>query len=603
MTNLDKLEKIFPECITEALDDDGKICRAVNFERLKQILSGERAAGKEAYEFNFVGKKNAELEAHRPTDKTLRPALDESRDFNATENLYVEGDNLEALKILQESYLGKVKMIYIDPPYNTGNDFIYRDDFAQNADDFDAASGNVDADGNRLNLQLNRESRGRFHSDWCAMIFSRLLLAKNFLSDDGVIFISIDDHEQANLKKICDEVFGEKNFVADILWNSTKSVTNTALISVSHTHNLVYFRNADYFIKHRTEFRLPEDGEGFSNPDNDPRGAWKADPFQVGGWRPNQQYEIVNPNTGKIYRPNPGCSWKNDYEHFQELLADNRIVFGKTGEGAPLRKRFIHEAEERGRVAKTWWDDVETTSNGTQLIKKIFDGKIVFDNPKPVSLIKKFLQLATGEDSIVMDFFSGSATTAHAVMELNATDGGHRKFIMIQIGDATPANSEARRAGYEKISDIGKERIRRAGDKLKAEHPALDTGFRVFKVSPSNFKPLPTDLQTLLTFVDNIEPDRNEYDLFFGTLLSKGMTLDKKFAAEEVDGFKVLSADGGEILACFDEKILAATFRKLAERKPRKIFFRDSSFASSADKINALEFIKNFAPDTEVTVL
>ncbi|MBQ3336448.1 MAG: site-specific DNA-methyltransferase [Selenomonadaceae bacterium] len=599
MTNLDKLEKIFPECITEALDDDGKICRAVNFERLKQILSGERAAGKEAYEFNFVGKKNAELEAHRPTDKTLRPALDESRDFNATENLYVEGDNLEALKILEESYLGKVKMIYIDPPYNTGNDFIYRDDFAQNADDFDAAAGNLDADGNRLNLQLNRESRGRFHSDWCAMIFSRLLLAKNFLSDDGVIFISIDDHEQANLKKICDEVFGEKNFVANIIWKKKTNGNNMGFIPPVHDFIVVYCKD----ISSLTPFALPLSEEylnsKYANPDNDPRGAWTMTDLSANHKGPH--FAITNPKTGEKFFPPQGRYWVFNEAEVLRRIDDGRIIFGKSGDSRPVQKVF---AAERNLSQKpdTWFDKQGYNGDATTELAEII-GRKIFDSPKPKTLIKYILKFATGEDSIVMDFFSGSATTAHAVMELNATDGGHRKFIMIQIGDETPANSEARRAGYEKISDIGKERIRRAGDKLKAEHPALDTGFRVFKVSPSNFKPLPTDLQTLLTFVDNIEPDRNEYDLFFGTLLSKGMTLDKKFAAEEVDGFKVLSADGGEILACFDEKILAATFRKLAERKPRKIFFRDSSFASSADKINALEFIKNFAPDTEVTVL
>ncbi len=602
MTNLDKIAEIFPEVITETEDDDGKLIRAIDFEHLKQILSDELLDGREAYVFNFVGKKKAEFEAHKPIKKTLRPIISASRDFESTKNLYIEGDNLDALKILQESYLGKVKMIYIDPPYNTGNDFIYLDDYKQDADAFDDDAQVLDDDGNRL---LNRESRGRFHSDWCAMIYSRLLLAKNFLSPDGVIFISIDDHEQANLKKMCDEVFGEKNFVADILWNSTKSVTNTAIISVSHTHNLVYFKNMDYFIKNRTKFRLPDDGEGFSNPDNDPRGAWKADPFQVGGWRPNQQYEIVNPNTGKIYKPNLGCSWKNDYEHFQKLLADNRIVFGKTGDGAPLRKRFIHEAAERGKVAKTWWDDVETTTNGTQSLKKMFDGKIIFDNPKPVSLIKKFLQLATEENSIVMDFFSGSATTAHAVMELNAQDGGNRRFIMIQIDEPTPENSEARRAGFKTICDIGKERIRRAGDKIKAENPAVDTGFRVFKVDSSNFKPIPKvwTPQTIDLFAENIKDDRDEWDLLFGTLLEIGNPIDLAVEVEEIDGVKVLNCAGGEILASFDKNIPAEVFRALARRKPQKIFFRDASFASSADKINALEFFRNFAPDTTVKVL
>ena len=600
MTNLDKIAEIFPEVITETADNDGKLIRAIDFEHLKQILSDELLDGREAYVFNFVGKKKAEFEAHKPIKKTLLPIISDSRDFNTTKNLYIEGDNLDALKILQESYLGKVKMIYIDPPYNTGNDFIYRDDYKQDADAFDDAAQLLDDDGNRL---LNRESRGRFHSDWCAMIYSRLLIAKHFLSKDGVIFISIDDHEQANLKKICDEVFGERNFVADILWNSTKSVTNTALISVSHTHNLVYFKNIDYFICHRTEFRLPDDGEGFSNPDNDPRGDWKGDNFQVGGWRPNQQYEIVNPKTGKIYKPNPGNSWKNDYEHFQKLLADNRIVFGKEGNTGPQRKRFKFEAIERGKVTTTWWDDVETTSNGTQLLKKIFDGKITFNNPKPVSLIKKFLRLATRKDSIVMDFFSGSATTAHAVMELNAQDGGNRKFIMIQIDEATPENSEARRAGYHSICEIGRERIRRAGDKLKSANPNLDVGFRVLKVDSSNFKPVPTDFDELLLFVENIEPDRNPYDLLFETLLDLSMTLDKTFGEEEIDGFKVLSYDDGKILACFDKNVKEETFRTLATRKAKKIIFRDSCFASSSIKINALAFFKEFAPDTKVRVL
>ena len=605
MNNLDKLESIFPECITESTDAEGKTVRAVDFDRLKQILSGVIADDREKYQFTFVGKNKTAQLVNAPIDETLRPRRDKSRDFDNTQNLYVEGDNLAALKILRESYRGKVKLIYLDPPYNTGNDFIYRDDFKQTQAEFDAAAGNIDDDGNILRTRINQLSNPRVHSDWCAMIYPRLLLAKQFLSDDGVIFISIDDHEQATLKLMCDEIFGERNFVADILWNSTKSVTNTALISVSHTHNLVYFKNMDYFIKNRTKFRLPENGEGFSNPDNDPRGAWKADPFQVGGWRPNQQYEIVNPKTSKIYRPNPGCSWKNDYKHFQELLADNRIVFGKTGDSSPQRKRFLYEAMERGRVATTWWDDVGTTTNGTQLLKNMFDAKTIFDNPKPVSLIKKFLQLGTDTDSVVMDFFSGSATTAHAVMELNATDGGHRKFIMIQLDEPTPENSEARRAGYKTICDIGEERIRRAGDKLKADHPDLDTGFRVFKVDSSNFKAPPKNLtqEILPGFVDNIKDDRDAYDLLFGALLNKGLPIHLPCAAESINGVDVLSCDDGRILACFKRALSDDVIKALAARKPEKIFFRDACFATSADKINATECFKYNAPDTEVEVL
>ena len=342
----------------------------------------------------------------------------------ASENKIIHGDNLLALKSLLPEYEGRVKCIYIDPPYNTGNEgWIYNDKV--NSPQIKKWLGEV--------VGKEGEDLSR-HDKWLCMMYPRLKLLKKLLANDGAIFISIDDNEQANLKLICDEIFGSQNFCACIVWNSTKSVTNTALISVSHTYNLIYFKNMSYYISHRTEFRLPNDETGFSNPDHDPRGAWKADPFQVGGWRPNQQYEIVNPKTGRTYKPNPGCSWKNDYEHFKILLADNKIVFGKKGESGPQRKRFLSEAVERGRVAKTWWDDVETTTNGTQLLKKIL-GENVFDNPKPVSLIEKILLLATDKNSITLDSFAGSGTTAHAVLNLNAKDGGNRKFILVEMED------------------------------------------------------------------------------------------------------------------------------------------------------------------------
>ncbi|MEA4962622.1 site-specific DNA-methyltransferase [Lutispora sp.] len=411
----------------------------------------------ECYGLNWAGKKVAIAEADKPSCKILEPRPEESKDWENTGNIYIEGDNLEALKLLQESFKSRIKMIYIDPPYNTGKDFIYNDNFS--------------------------------HSGWCSMIYPRLKLGSDLLSENGVIFISIDDNEAANLRMICDEIFGEDNFLADIIWKSTKSVTNTAIISASHTHNLVYFKSMDYYIKNREEFRLPESGEGFENPDDDPRGPWKADPFQVGGWRPNQQYEIINLNTGTAYRPNANCSWKNDYNKFKELMADNRIVFGRTGEGGPQRKRFLWEAKKRGKVAKTLWDDVETTTNGTQLIKRLFDDKIVFDNPKPIGLIKRMLQLSTVRNNgdIALDFFSGSATTAHAVMELNAEDGGNRRFIMIQLPEPTGEKSQAYKAGYKNICEIGKDRIRRAGEKIKEDYKdkeyidKLDVGFRVYK--------------------------------------------------------------------------------------------------------------------------
>lgn len=616
--NIEKIAALFPNCITEMLDEEHSTPekkvykRAINFELLKQILSPDVVDGDEAYEFTWVGKKAAIVEANKPIRKTLRPCVAESKDWDTTENLYIEGDNLEVLKLLQESYLGKVKMIYIDPPYNTGNDFIYADDFRMSGEEWSVESGEWSEDGDRL--FKNTDTNGRFHSDWCSMIYSRLMLARNLLTDDGVIFISISDAEVDNLKKICDEVMGAKNYLGDIIWNSTKSVTNTALISVSHTYNLVYFRNIEYFVNHRNEFRLPEKGEGFSNPDNDPRGEWKADPFQVGGWRPNQQYDIVNPKTGVVYKPNPGCSWKNDYVNFQRLLKDNRIVFGSTGEAGPQRKRFIWEAQERGMVAKTIWDDVETTTNGTQLLKKLFGQAGIFDNPKPVEFVKKLLQLGTHETAIVLDFFSGSATTAHAVMQLNAEDGGHRKFIMVQLPEKCDEASEAYKAGYKNICEIGKERIRRAGEKILKEQLAnnnstlnspnskLDIGFRVLKLDDTNMKdvyyaPDDYDQRMLAGLESNIKDDRTDLDLLFGCLIDWGLPLSLPYKSEQIDGCTVHTYNDGDLIACFNTNIPESVVKEIAKRKPLRAVFRDSGFESSPEKINMFEIFKLYMPE------
>ena len=612
MQNIDRIAALFPNCITEASDGHGGLKRAINFEMLKQMLSPDVVDGDEAYEFTWVGKKAAIVEANKPIRKTLRPCVEESKDWDTTENLYIEGDNLEVLKLLQESYLGKVKMIYIDPPYNTGNDFIYADDFKMESEEWKVESGEWSEEGDRL--FKNTDTNGRFHSDWCSMIYSRLMLARNLLTDDGVIFISISDAEVDNLKKICDEVMGAKNYLGDIIWNSTKSVTNTALISVSHTYNLVYFRNIEYFVNHRNEFRLPEKGEGFSNPDNDPRGEWKADPFQVGGWRPNQQYDIVNPKTGVVYKPNPGCSWKNDYVNFQRLLKDNRIVFGSTGEAGPQRKRFIWEAQERGMVAKTIWDDVETTTNGTQLLKKLFGQAGIFDNPKPVEFVKKLLQLGTHETAIVLDFFSGSATTAHAVMQLNAEDGGHRKFIMVQLPEKCDEKSEAYKAGYKNICEIGKERIRRAGEKILKEQLAndnstlnspnskLDIGFRVLKLDSTNMKdvyyaPGDYDQDFLHQLESNIKDDRTDLDLLFGCLIDWGLSLSLPYKFEQIDGCTVHTYNDGDLIACFDANVPESVVKEIAQRKPLRAVFRDSGFASSPEKINMFEIFKLYMPE------
>ena len=616
--NIDRIAALFPNCITEMLDEERSTPekkvykRAINFELLKQMLSPDVVDGDEAYEFTWVGKKAAIVEANKPIRKTLRPCVAESKDWDNTENLYIEGDNLEVLKLLQESYLGKVKMIYIDPPYNTGNDFIYADDFRMSGEEWSVESGEWSEDGDRL--FKNTDTNGRFHSDWCSMIYSRLMLARNLLTDDGVIFISISDAEVDNLKKICDEVMGAKNYLGDIIWNSTKSVTNTALISVSHTYNLVYFRNIEYFVNHRNEFRLPEKGEGFSNPDNDPRGEWKADPFQVGGWRPNQQYDIVNPKTGVVYKPNPGCSWKNDYVNFQRLLKDNRIVFGSTGEAGPQRKRFIWEAQERGMVAKTIWDDVETTTNGTQLLKKLFGQAGIFDNPKPVEFVKKLLQLGTHETAIVLDFFSGSATTAHAVMQLNAEDGGHRKFIMVQLPEKCDEKSEAYKAGYKNICEIGKERIRRAGEKILKEQLAndnstlnspnskLDIGFRVLKLDSTNMKdvyyaPDDYDQRMLAGLESNIKDDRTDLDLLFGCLIEWGLSLSLPYKFEQIDGCTVHTYNDGDLIACFDANVPESVVKEIAQRKPLRAVFRDSGFESSPEKINMFEIFKLYMPE------
>lgn len=603
--NIEKLTSLFPNCITEMKDENGKLKRGVNFEMLKQMLSSDVVDGDECYEFTWVGKKAAMVEANKPIRKTLRPCPEESKDWNTTENLYIEGDNLQALKLLQESYMDKVKMIYIDPPYNTGHDFIYNDHFEMDKQEYAEQISMIDDEGNR-NFTENTDTNPRFHSDWCSMMYSRLILARNLLSVDGVLIISISDIELESLRKILNEVFGEDNFCGDVVWNSTKSITNTALISVSHTYNLIYFKNMKYFIENRSEFRLPDDGEGFENPDNDPRGSWKADPFQVGGWRPNQQYEIINPHTGIKYKPNPGCSWKNDYNHFKELLADNRIVFGKTGNGGPQRKRFIWEAQERGRVVKTWWDDVETTTNGTQLVKKLFNGISIFDNPKPVGLVKKFLQLSTNSKSIILDFFSGSATTAHAVMQLNAEDGGHRKFIMVQLPEHCDEKSEAYKAGYKNICEIGKERIRRAGEKIKAENPMntqdLDTGFRVLKLDDSNMKDVyyaaeEYSQQNLEDMISNIKEDRTDLDLLFGCLLDWGLPLSMPYRSEQIDGCTVHTYNDGDLIACFDENVSESVVREIAKRKPLRAVFRDASFADSPAKINVFEIFKLYMPE------
>ena len=582
---LTQLKLLLPEIFCE---------EQIDFQKFQQLFSDHITSEPERYMLNWAGKSEAYRILQAQTYKTLTPQPAESVNFDSTENIFIEGENLDVLKVLQKSYFNSIKMIYIDPPYNTGNDFVYNDNFKQDLKDYQEKSGELDEEGKlKLAFKKNSKENGHFHSKWLNMMLPRLHLAKNFLKDDGVIFISIDDNEQAQLKLLCDEVFGEENFIADVIWNSTKSVTNTALISVSHTYTLIYAKNIDYYIKNREKFRLPEDGEGFSNPDNDPRGEWKADPFQVGGWRPNQQYEIVNPKTGKVYTPNEGASWKNDYEKYQELVKDNRIIFGKTGDGAPLRKRFKWEAEERGKVTKTIWDDVETTTNGTQLLKKMFDGTAVFSNPKPIGLLQRILSLSTEKNSndIILDFFSGSGTTAHAIMELNK-DGGNRKFIVVQLPEQLDPKDKEQKIAYDfcksnklstNIAEISKERIRRAGKQIAENHPdkRIDTGFKVFKLTNSHFKqwqsPSAENLaQQIELFVDPVRKEAMPDAMLYEMLLRLGLKLTAKVRSENQVFW--VSDESGQQFALLLETLSADLLDQVISAQPKKVVTLDSLF-------------------------
>ena len=582
---LTQLKLLLPEIFCE---------EQIDFQKFQQLFSEHITTEPERYMLNWAGKSEAYRILQAQTCKTLTPQPVESVNFDSTENIFIEGENLDVLKVLQKSYFNSIKMIYIDPPYNTGNDFVYNDNFKLDLKDYQEQSGELDEAGKlKLAFKKNSKENGHFHSKWLNMILPRLYLAKNLLKDDGVIFISIDDNEQAQLKLLCDEVFGEENFIADVIWNSTKSVTNTALISVSHTYTLIYAKNIDYYIKNREKFRLPEDGEGFSNPDNDPRGEWKADPFQVGGWRPNQQYEIVNPKTGKVYTPNEGASWKNDYEKYQELVKDNRIIFGKTGDGAPLRKRFKWEAEERGKVTKTIWDDVETTTNGTQLLKKMFDGTAVFSNPKPIGLLQRILSLSTEKNSndIILDFFSGSGTTAHAILELNK-DGGNRKFIVVQLPEQLDPKDKEQKIAYDfcksnklstNIAEISKERIRRAGKQIAENHPdkQIDTGFKVFKLTDSHFKqwqsPSAENLaQQIELFVDPVRKGATPDAILYEILLRLGLKLTAKVRSENQVFW--VSDESGQQFALLLETLSADLLDQVISAQPKKVVTLDSLF-------------------------
>lgn len=599
--NLDALYQIAPSCFTEAKDPKtGKIKRVVNFDVLRQLLGDDTVEdATKAYEFNWVGKQEARAEVLRPINKTLRPVKEDSVDWDNTQNLYIEGDNLEVLKLLQKSYLGKIKMIYIDPPYNTGNDFVYHDDFAQTQAEYDEASGAVDELGNRY--WKNTDSNGKYHSDWCSMIYSRLMVAHSLLKENGVIFISIDENEERNLKNICDEVFGERNKVGTVIWERAFAPKNDAkYFSDSHDYILVYAKNLESFeigLLPRTE----EANARYKNPDNDPKGPWTPDNMTVKTYSATYDYPITTPS-GTIMTPPNGRCWFTSKERMNQLIAEGRVWFGEHGGNMPRLKRYLSDVQQ-GMTSVTIWKYTEVGHNqeGRQELKKVFDNKGYFDGPKPLRLMKRILQIANLEkDSIILDFFSGSATTAHAVIQLNAEDGGNRKFIMVQLPEETDEKSEAYKAGYKNICEIGKERIRRAGKKIKEEHPDaknLDTGFRVFRVDESNFEdvertPKEYNQDQLELFLNNVKSDRDDLDLLFGCMLDWGVKLSLPMSSEDVDGKMIYTVNDGDLVACFADKVTDSVVKAMADKQPLRVIFRDSCFEQDADKINIYETFK-----------
>ena len=595
--NIDKILQMFPNCITETKDENGNLKKAVNFELLQQMLSEEIADKDEAYEFTWVGKNAAIVEANKSIRKTLRPCKEESVNWDTTENLYIEGDNLEVLKLLQESYLGKVKMIYIDPPYNTGNDFIYRDDFTSSSEEYAENAGLFDEAGNRM--FKNTDTNGRFHSDWCSMIYSRLLLARNLLADDGVIFISIDDNEADNLKKICGEVFGESNFVAQLIWERAFSPKNDArFISNSHDYVLMIAKSIDNFVIGRLP-RTEEANARYSNPDNDQRGVWMSSDISVKTYNAENDYPITTPS-GRVVEPPAGRCWSLSAKAFAERLQDNRIWFGPDGDGTPRIKRFLTDLKHEGMAPTSimFFKDVGHSQEGAQEVAKILDGGF-FSGPKPQRLMKRLLTLANlKEDSIVLDFFSGSGSTGHAVMSMNNESGKRLKFVLVQLPELCDEKSEAYKAGYKNICEIGKERIRRAGKKIKEENPDttkdLDIGFRVLKVDDSNMKDVyysasEYDQSKLDMFESNIKEDRNDLDLLFGCLLDWGLPLSLPYTSETIDKFTVHTYNEGDLIACFNEDVSEDVVKEIARKKPLRAVFRDSSFSNSASKINVFE--------------
>ncbi|ENW21445.1 Type III restriction-modification system methylation subunit [Acinetobacter haemolyticus CIP 64.3 = MTCC 9819] len=607
--NIEKISALFPNCITETKDENGELKKAVDFDLLKQELSQILVEGEqERYRLDWVGKKEAILTANAPIAKTLRPCREESVNFDKTENLFIEGDNLEALKLLQENYLGKVKMIYIDPPYNTGNDFIYEDDFAESTEAFFEKSNQVDEEGNRL--IANTESNGRFHSDWLSMIYSRLKLARNLLSDDGAIFISIDDGEQANLKKICDEVFGSNNFVADAIWRSKDNSNNDAKkFSIDHNHTLIYSKQSSWQPQ-----KLHDDSKRthFKNPDNDPKGPYfDGNPLNSPNYRENLIYDLVAPNGNIITPPKNGWRWSKAL--MQQKIASGEIRFNEMQTNI---KRRTYLADMEGLPPSTLLIDLEQTGHNRQAkyeLLKLFPEDI-FQTPKPTKLIKYILKLSNLDNGdIFLDFFSGTSTSADALMQLNAEDGGKRKFIMVQLPEASDEKSDAYKAGYKNIAEISKERIRRAGKKIIEDNASkegienLDIGFRVLKIDSTNMKDVyyaPDALKQsdLLDMASNIKEDRTAEDLLFQVMLDWGLELSLPIERKTIAGKEVFYVAGNSLVACFDD-LTFDVVDEVAKDHPLRFVSAEKAIHLDHDKTNIKERFKQLSPDTEVKFL
>ena len=629
-TNIEMIGKLFPNCLTERVvgkDKNGKgiIGKGIDFDKLRQELSKDIVEGtQERYQFTWPGKREAMRIANTPSNMTLRPDRESSVDFDNTGNLYIEGDNLEVLKLLREDYLGKVKMIYIDPPYNTGNDFVYEDDFSQTAGEFRDKSEMFDEDGNMIlqNYEVNSESNGRFHTDWLNMIYPRLKVAKDLLTEDGVIFISIDDNEVENLRKVCDEVFGERNFIAQLIWERAYSPKNDArFISNSHDYVIMFAKNIDNFVIGRLE-RTDEANARYQNPDNDPRGVWKPSDLSVKTYNAECDYPITTP-TGRIIEPPAGRCWSLSKKAFFERLQDNRIWFGNDGNSVPCIKRFLTELKFDGMAPTSilFYKEVGHSQEGAKEVVSLFGDKGVFDGPKPVRLLQRLITLANlKDDSIVLDFFSGSATTAHALMKTNFEKGTDRKFILVQLPEAVSDKKKGQ--GYSTICEIGKERIRRAGKKIMEELEAkkadnglfdkeseptrLDVGFRVLKLDTSNMQDVyytPEDSSAATLFDDNVKPDRTPEDLLFQVMLECNLPLSAKIERKTIAGKDVFSVNDDYLIACFDDDVTEIVITEVARRKPYYFIMRDSSLSSDQVADNFEQIFNAYSKDTIRSIL